>query len=211
MSNWKMFVFALSTSLVQLGCNDDSGSHGGSCASFSACGGDITGTWIVDDICVEGDLGAELASEAGVPSKCNDLYQNIDITVGGTISYANGVETPNITMNMTMVAHYTEACLSAIAGQKVSMNRTICDALQSASTDEPTFASATCELSGGACDCTLTNVPTTLTDTDTYTVTGKSLTYADGNVVDYCATNTTLNVRKTAGFGSLSAQFTAHR
>lgn len=206
-----MFVLAISTSVVQLGCNDDSSSNGGSCASFSACGGDITGTWLVDDICVEGDLGAELAAEAGVPSKCNDLYQNIDVTVGGTVSYANGVETPNITMNMTMVAHYSEACLSDIAGQTVSMSQTICEALQSAVTNGTSITSATCALSGGACDCTLTSAPTTLTDTDTYTVTGKTLTYSGGDVVDYCATSTTLNLRKTAGFGSLPAQFTAHR
>jgi hypothetical protein len=66
-------------------------------------------------------------------------------------------------------------------------------------------------LASSACNCTVIQAPTSISDTDTYTASGNTLTFSGGDKVEYCVSGTTLTMRKFNLFGTLPAQFTAHR
>jgi hypothetical protein len=188
-----------------LGCKDDGGS-GSRCGDFSACGGELTGTWTVDDVCLEGDFGAVLQTELGLPDACDSFAKSAQLTVAGTLDFTNGVQTT--ALSRTITAQATQACLSAKAGTTIPMSQAICTALAAEMT-LTLVDLVTCTLGDNACNCTATGV---IAQVDPYTVSGGTVTYtADGTTRDFCVSANTLTSRDASWYESLPALFTAHR
>jgi len=210
MKHVALWVTLAGIATFSLGCGGGSGGSSlPTCSAFNACGGDITGTWTFDSVCAEGDIAASLLDTSGLPSQCSDVIKNLGLKMTGTLTYANGTETANATETVTARAVYSSACINAEAGGTVAVTQSLCDTIASsaASSGGPTMS---CKLSNGGCDCSLTMTQDEQT-TDTYTVTGGTLTYSDGSSIQYCVSGQTLTVRPPPSGSEPAMQFKLHR
>lgn len=205
MKTQTLLAVAVVAAMTQFGCKDES-SSGSSCAAFSACGGELTGTWTLDDVCIEGDVGEVLKTELALPDECDSFAKSVKVSVAGTLEFTNGEQTTNLTRTTT--AQATQACLSAKAGTTVPMMQAICDTLEAEMTTK-LGDTVTCSLGSNACDCTATLFIELL---DPYTVSGGTVTYTDDATTrDFCVSGTSLTSRDVSWYKDLPALFTAHR
>ncbi len=169
--------------------------------TFTACGGDLTGKWALDGMCLEGDLKTLLAQEEELPPECADAIEDVSIQASGTIEFANGTQTSDLTRVIDMKVKYTSACFSAIAGASVAMDQTICKQLSSSfenPDEEDPEATGSCSFSGGACNCTM-HIDDREQSSTGYTVSGNRMTTEDGDSVEFCISGTKLTVREDSG------------
>lgn len=163
-----------------------------SCGTFSACGGTIDGTWQLDNTCVSGDLTAAVTASLNLPSACNGLITSVTQNVSGTVTFANGTSSNDVTVTVTETATYTSACLSAQSGQPTTLDATLCTSLETSLKNAITGQSSTCTFSGGTCNCSITVVNTD-TSSSSYTISGHTIVPSDGSEpMDYCVTGTTM-------------------
>jgi hypothetical protein len=207
MRNRILLAMALLAGVSQLGCGDSGG--GGTCAPFSACGGDPTGKWAIDGVCAEGNLAETMFAQTGLPAACSGVYQNVEMNLGGIVEYANGVQTSNVDYLMTLRVRYTPECLAAIAGAPLTATQYLCDSIASGMTDSSGMTGS-CVLSNNGCDCDL-SISKNASASTTYTLSGSTLTNAGGAVSQICVSGDKLTVRGESGIGSVRMQFTAHR
>ncbi len=192
-----------------LGCGGGGGGNLPTCGAFSPCGGDITGTWSFDSVCTEGNITDSLLSTADLPAACRDIVKSFSLEMRGTLTYSDNTETSDVTMSMTVRVVYSSACIAAEAGAPVTVTQALCDTISSSagSTDGPSMS---CRLASGGCDCTMTMAQSTQ-GSDSYTVSGSTLTYSDGDTLEFCVSGNNLSVRPSADPGSPAMQFRLHR
>jgi hypothetical protein len=216
----RMLVLLLAGSaLFQLGCGSGSGGGGASVATcsgtFNACGGDLTGKWAIDGVCVEGDIKTLISQEVeGMPTECNDLIKGVSIDMSGTVEFANGTQTSDVTTAMEMKFKYTSACASALSGMPITMDANLCSVLAESAnkqdeeeTDKKT--SATCSFSGGTCNCTMSSSGRDQSST-TYAVSGNTFSTGDGDIEEYCVSGKNLTVRDKSS-ADVAGQTKLHR
>jgi hypothetical protein len=165
------------------------------CPIPAACGGALDGTWQVDSVCVQGDLVAFMNSL--LPAACNTLYQSISYSGGtGTISYANGTETPNATTNSSAQLLFSSAC--ALARYGVTLDATACTTtIQQDVVSNEGFTSATCSYSSQGCLCAASDQSVSNSPVS-YTLSGTSIVYSSGDPpAGYCVSGTTLTEVET--------------
>jgi hypothetical protein len=191
---------------------EDTGNGGipDSCMSFLACGGDPTGTLHVSDICLKGDLNAEMFSETNLPTDCSNLFQNAVISASGSLTYANNTETLNWVTKITVTAQYTDSCLSAVLGQPSTMDSTICNDLQTQWSNRVNIDSAVCSLIGTTCSCAISE-SISVNNTNGYTVDIDTLNYTNGSHSDFCVSGATLSILKPGLYGTLSGVISANQ
>jgi hypothetical protein len=118
--------------------------------------------------------------------------------MAGTVTFANGMETDNLTETASVRFVFNSACVSALAGQTVAMSATICSAMGQGLMSDPKVTSANCSLAGSNCDCSMSNQSQSPTTPQAYVVSGNTVTYPSGSgPMDYCVSGTTLTVRET--------------
>jgi hypothetical protein len=195
--------------LSSFGCGGGGGGNMPTCGAFSACGGDIRGTWTFEGVCAEGDITSAMMDTSGLPPECSDIIKSFSLDISGTLTYANGTETSDVTMSMSTRALYSAACLSAEAGMPVTATQPLCDTISSgvSSADGLTM---TCTLASGGCDCNMTMSEHTQ-ESDSYTVSGGTLIYSDGDTLEFCVFGNKLTFRSATDAGAPSMQFTLHR
>jgi len=197
--------------LATAGCGGHTGADGSGaqCEGPAPCGGNLEGTWQVDSLCVEGDLAAALNALPGTPSACNTMVQSASEAFHGTVTYANGTETIDVTADVVMEVLYTPACYSATAG--VPLSAGACSYQQQQLVAQSGYTAA-CQLEVGGCRCSASKQSQS-TQVSSYTVSGSRITYTDGDdPMDYCVSGTTLTERQTApDLGGLVAVLSLHR
>ena len=195
--------------MFSFGCGGGGGGNVPACGAFSSCGGDIAGTWTFDGVCTEGDITSAMMDTSGLPPECSDIIKSFSLNISGTLTYANGTETSDMTLNMSVKVLYSSACIGAEAGMPVTATQSLCDTISSSasSTDGPTM---TCKLASGGCDCNMTMTESSQ-GSETYTVSGSTLTYSDGDTLEFCVSGNNLTVRPQSDPGSPGMQFTLHR
>ena len=183
------------------------GGSGGipSCSAFTACGGDLTGQWTIDGLCTEGDITEGMLDETEMPAECKDAFQNMSLQMSGTLTYANGIETADMKMAMKVKYTFTSACFSAMS---MPMTQEACSAAEMTS-DDPDAPVLSCSVSGSACNCTM-SMENQGVETDTYTVSGSTLTYSDGESAQFCVAGDKLTIREPSEAGK-ATQVMAHR
>jgi hypothetical protein len=184
--------------MVGIGCGGGSGS-GGICSGLDPCGGDIEGTWAIDSMCIAGDVVAAMSGGFGLPSACNGALKSFAFeNPTGTITYAGGYETADLTVTMSMAMDYTSACASAMVGSAVTLDATLCDLLQQELLTSGNYSSAACSFGGGACHCAVKGEQTSSGVTG-YTASGHTIQYTDGSAsMDYCVSGTQLTESQIA-------------
>ena len=160
------------------------------CPDFTACGGDLTGTWRYDGVCVtHAEVEAELQGACPTASFISGTG-----SIDGTVSFDGTNVMRDSTTTLSLVANIPMACTMGLACSLVDgviMGMTMVD-------------SVTCvdAAMGTGCDCTITDTET-ISENDPYTVTG---TFFENTTTtrrwDYCVDGMDLTVREiTAGDG----------
>jgi hypothetical protein len=184
--------------MMGIGCGGGSGS-GGVCSGLDPCGGDIEGTWAIDSMCIAGDIVAAMSGDLGLPSACSGALTSFAFeNPSGTITYAGGYETANLTITMSMAMTYNSACASAAAGTTVTVDATLCSLLQQDLLASSDYSSVACSFGGGACHCAVKGEQTSSGVTG-YTVSGNTIEYTDGSdPMDYCVSGAQLTESQIA-------------
>lgn len=171
--------------LCLVGCGGDSGGEA-LCAPFSACGGDLEGAWQLTSFCADSSqMVDEANAEIDLPKECGDVVRSMSLSLTGTLTYSGGVEASDMTLTVGAGYLYTERCLTALAGTPTTVSPAYCAQLADAMADGAPEGEVSCEASAEGCACSLQQADT-FTEVDTFTVSGSTLTYADGSSMDYC-------------------------
>lgn len=183
MSRWSIATWCLPMVVACHGDALDLGSGGApNCKSFTACGGDIVGTWIVADECVGG--------VDNFASICPSSTFGESVSNGGPLTFnANGTYTTTNMGTAPGTFGVESFCLSD-AGPTVT-----CDQLQasfnmqSAQVDGGSSTMAMCTTASSGCLCQLTATQT-ISGNGTYSTSGTSLTLTpasgSASTVPYC-------------------------
>jgi len=198
------------------GVGGSTGSAGtsGSC-TFTACGGDLVGTWNVESLCSPN------------PSVTCPPYDGVTIDRSASVATytfaANGTFTYAASGTLTETLRYPKDCLSPGADAGVSE---LCAAFQAAVQSSIAKAdggslsgltSFTCSVENNFCVCVEVFTNLSVNETGTYTTSGNQLTItitggstADGGFPnsDYCVSGSTLKIRSPSTEGDVVTKLT---
>jgi hypothetical protein len=190
--------FLVALTLAGHGCGGSSGGglvQATACTgTFTACGGDPTGIWEIQSICSEGDFVAAFNAEMAADfSACGSVFTSAKLAGAGSVTYGGGTVTYDCTTRMAMSLTYTPSCFSAATGG-LTASASTCSQNATRMSNEPGGA-ATCSYAGENCSCdtTLTKVNTT---TDSYSVSGSTITEGGGDSYTFCVGGNTMVERE---------------
>lgn len=153
-----------------------------SCPSFSACGGDVVGSWDYASGCVDNPFG------------------NIDQSCPGlAVVDPKGSVAGTITFTATTVVRRASGSFDATLAVPASCSEPAggCPAIE-ASLKGAGFATSVCAAaSAGGCSCSLTKT-IAIDDSDTYTISGNTLTTGGGGQYDFCVSGSSLSYREAS-------------
>lgn len=187
------------------GGDDDDGSDGNggngsdgngkSACDFSACGGDVVGTWEVADICIENP--ERIFSLTGLPSQCSDIIGDLDSRPEGEFIFEeDGTGEADVTIVVDIEMTLTEKCVSALAGgQEVSLSPSVCSAMESAFSGESEFEGGSCEAATNACVCIITSNEIAVASGGDYQVDGDRISSGSGAGEPFCVTGNKLQIQ----------------
>jgi hypothetical protein len=162
---------ALVASVLASSCSS-AGDPSPDCTTFTACGGDVVGTWKIAKTCVSG-------AQDPLAVQCSTSAFHISETVNGTVTFAsNGTVTSSNDLSTTEDTTIPASCIggATCVQLETSLNRRV---IGEATT------MATCTDASGGCSChAITSAPTVGANT-TYSVSGTVITIG-GNPDPYC-------------------------
>jgi hypothetical protein len=190
------------------GCGDDDDDDGTgfgiqSCEAFTACGGDVVGSWTLTGVCIDGleDMFADIADQPG----CEDFFGAFRASANGEFTFSEdgmaSVEGSSFTFQIDVKV--TSACVKGLGGANATLDSARCDMMESsqANRDSQSIAGATCSFGGGACNCKVASVPMPLGGNGPYEVQGNDLIQG-GDTNPFCVDGDRLTVRTSAGAGT---------
>jgi hypothetical protein len=165
--------------------------------SYSACGGDPTGTWDLAGVCVEGDLAA--SADAQLSSKyaaCAGSITNATVAGGGSVTYSGGNATYDAKEELVSTLAYSPACVAAISSG-ATLSASVCTQVQS-NLNAETNTKGNCSYDGSHCNCTMT-VTNPDTVTHTFSVSGSTISESDGSSYQFCVNGSSMSQRQSVG------------
>ncbi len=167
--------------------------------SFTACGGDPTGTWNVAGVCLDGDLAAALNAERS--SACAAQTTGADVRVTGSVMYtaaAAGAD-PVVIYKGTTEERSTESVSPACAMDTygvTTLDANGCTQIQTMLVNNDPAKKVTCGLSGVNCGCRVTIVRARNVQ-NLVTMTGSNIVESDDATYDVCVTGNAMVQRQT--------------
>lgn len=156
------------------------------CQDVTPCGGDLSGTWIIDSGCLT------LKSPFTQP-ECQAIERGAEYLPTGTITYASsaadprtGTIEPSYSYRFTADEAYSPACLSALGFHPGTAEA--CAGLE-ALWSGPFLVS--CVEAQGGCECSFADEQNANQSAD-YTIDEGRIVFSPTDTVDYCRTGTTL-------------------
>jgi hypothetical protein len=169
----------------------------GSCEEVAACGGDPTGSWTLDGVCVDSSLSAAHLEDCDAKSDASGLEAS------GTLDFhADGTFVRTMTGKGRSRSIYPPGC-SFLEGGTLTCEGL--DDLLKRSVDrvDSDYESAGCAVVGESCVCDMVMSETTRTETGTWTASGAALTIArDGRnprSEAFCVHGSSLTLGASAG------------
>lgn len=132
------------------------------CETLSACGGDPTGTWVYDDVCVE----VPTPDLSGVCPAAR--VEELEGTARGCVALDGDEVARNVSGDLSWTVVVPESCTFGMG----------CAAIEAA-------LGSSCTVDGGDCRCPMSDTFGSST-TDSYTIAGSVLTTGDGSQYDFC-------------------------
>ncbi|MBN1608426.1 MAG: hypothetical protein JW940_17475 [Polyangiaceae bacterium] len=190
--------------------------HGGAdeedkCPSFTVCGGIPDGNWQLDYACFDAEVSGAFGTRWPHPS-CRDAIKAGTLTMTGTLSFAGGSLTWNVTTSQTWRGVYSTACMSEMQGAPVSEVDKVQCLVQQGWLDSPgIFSSVSCGVLDQSCDCSMSYSGTN-TSTVPHTIQEATISFADGTPsAEFCADKDTLLLRQADSVSGLPVNSGAHR
>lgn len=191
-----------------LGCggdDDDTGGDGngnsnGNCPAFKSCGGDPTGNWTSDDVCVSNPekVFAATVNQAA----CSSALKSVK-DVGTSGEYQLGSDknfNSSIVVSGTANFSFSDACIKALGiGTSAAGD---CSKVQSEFMKQNGVKSASCSASGGNCDCEITS-DLGEPSKGSYAVSGTNIT-ASGVAEPFCVSGNELKLQLSQGGTTLT-------
>jgi len=200
--------------LTAFGCgggNSDSDSAGDSvsqtassieCATqWTPCGGDVVGTWVIDDFCLNSTSEALTSSVQSVlvavitQPECQDAIQDKtpDYNISGEYDFGqDGSGHQDVTVELSVPLTLSGDCLNALLAQPVTADQAVCDQLAAQLTNsfdaasKSALPSTTCTFEQSACQCEVHSLPQVSQTDGQYALDGNSFVSPDGDTFDYC-------------------------
>jgi hypothetical protein len=200
-------AFALATSVVVAGCSSSSSSSNGpDCTMFTACGGNVVGTWKLTKACISG-LPNPLA--AFCPSSTFQVSESLSGTVkfvandGVTLAMgvAGGTYSSNISSSVVEDLNIPASCLQGATCAQVQSSIN-----QSVDGGAPA-AMGTCTDAAGGCACHVTAAGSATPTTGVYSVSGSTITL-DGQPSPYCVKGSGLLIQNPTTMMAGAGTFT---
>ena len=158
--------------------------HDPRCGTFEACGGDVVGTWGIEESCA-------VASPAADCPQSTRIYTSYNRT--GTYEFS---ETGELVMTeRTRYSLHQNMPLSCLDGASCVTFESLLES-DVGGPGQTVDADATCKESGSSCSCDVT-ASTTEMLTSTYEIDGSTLVLSNGVEYDYCVDGTELALRDT--------------
>ena len=191
-----LFLVAIPIVASLAGCG---GSSGGSCVTFTPCGGSVVGTWKVTTLC------SDFTSSTSATCSGETVSESIQPT--GTITFtSSGTYSVAVLMNGSAKFSYPSTCLSTLGMTCAQID----SALQlTGATDAGISGSCS---SGSAASCTCSEKVTNASSNEmgTYTTSGSSIAMIPSSSAssqeptEYCAQGNSLILHATNTSGSSS-------
>jgi hypothetical protein len=173
--------------------------------TFTACGGEPTGTWTVGGVCLDADLAAGFNSER--TGACTSQTTGADVSATGTVTYMApmaGLD-PAVMYNATITLRTTESISPACAMEAygvTTLDAAACTQLATLLKANDPERTLTCAMAGANCDCRLTYVHKKMGQ-NLYTITGSTISESDDSSYEFCVNGNTLT-QKEAIAGNVS-------
>ena len=203
-------MLAALLALGQLACGSSSETgpiKGTLCTdTFTACGGDPTGTWTVVGVCLDGDLAA---AENGLRSAaCATQTTGADVSATGSAMYTAATASADavVIYNETTTERSTESISPACATDSygvTTLDANGCAQIQTTLKNGDAEKTVACSLSGGNCDCRVTIMHVSKVQ-NLITITGSNIVESDDTTYDFCVTGNTMLQRQMLA-GNVSA------
>src|SRR5664280_568897 len=166
----------------------------GNCtATFTACGGDVTGTWALQSICAQSSLTDAVNTQYTSGPDCGSVCTSASLTASGTVTYASPSVSSSESFQFVESLAFGDVCFGELKGTTLSDST-----CQTGGSD---FAgSASCALSLSTCICQASQ---TITDSvTTYAISGNDIVeYGPNNpqglTIEYCVTGNTMTQRRS--------------
>ncbi len=165
---------------------ESEGSSVTSCASFSACGGDVVGTWDLVALC-----SALVTSR--LPAECRDKVSITESTGSGEIEFTGIDVRTAFESHVTATYRYDQTCAAALFGS-VTVDEAFCGALEDQYVAMPVSDSVSCAFGMGTCVCAFGYL-TKSGSTQPYVTQGTNLVPMDGAPVPYCVNGDELRLQ----------------
>ncbi|HVH40829.1 MAG TPA: hypothetical protein VM925_00755 [Labilithrix sp.] len=169
----------------------------GTCPAFTACGGDVIGTWAVSGGCVSADTFA-----AAKQPPCEGVQESdVVIKAAGTMVATATTIHRKSKVDMSAKLFIPQACAAQAGGNCALVEYGLTNEIEPGT--PPLFDKASCtSAGGGACNCTVSRA-TAEDETSDYTVAGNTLTSTNPTrTFDYCVDGTKNTYKETTD-GSL--------
>jgi len=188
---------------------------------FTACGGDVEGTWEYSAACVNATLGNKDPQDAGVNPILKCISVEIGLDLSGTVTFAGGTMTGNQVIDVSGMETVDKACYNdAVAA--MAMGQAVPDVEcssfdQEAKDGKPAVPAVD---TGDTCTITIGQGMEEKPIDSTYSVKGTTITTTDSigedggvpepEVSEYCVSGDTLTILGTGKDGA-QFMFTAKR
>jgi hypothetical protein len=168
------------------GSSDDDDDGGSSCGTFTACGGDVVGTWTLTNFCTVPDV-------TDLPAECQNNISVSSSSGSGTYEFTETDYSSSLMLQFTMRWVFDNACVSALADQSVTMTEASCASLEQEYRDRMTAQQVSCSFAGGACLCDFL-VSNAFNDAGPYTLQGTDIDDGSAVPAHYCVDGDTLKL-----------------
>lgn len=175
---------------AMLGC----GSGSGQCGGNSTCGGNLVGTWTIEDVCVQSATSTMTGSTcSGIGVNSSGLRESGTITFNSNLTY-----TSNATISGAFTETIPSSCLT-VGGVTLS-----CDQLNATfqGASDGGLGGSCVSGTGGSCDCFFQIPSQTSTTSGTYAVSGSTVTNTPtggtASTSNYCVQGSTLTLASMA-------------
>ena len=181
---------------TQTSTSTGNGDSSSACSeTFTACGGDPTGTWDIISVCMQGDLAAAANVNYAADSvACSSLCTGATLAAHGSVAYSAGSIQPNAVLSLSETLEMTASCYAALFGG--AWNSASCAAVAQM-LEKQSGTTAACSAGKSVCDCVY--MATTPASADTYTVNGSTLVASDGSTTEFCVQGSTMTQRDSLG------------
>lgn len=159
--------------------------------TFTACGGDVVGSWTLGSVCTNGEL-TDLFNQqvaADYPS-CAQSFTDMSMSSNGTVTYDGSKYTRTGSIQTTGKMKITATCIAEQSGGLV-LSAASCSNLGKFLPARYPGSTFTCSYDGTTCNCDM-SATQAINDSGTYTLAGSSIVESDNYTYDFCVNGSQL-------------------